>query len=279
MVNSITLPNNHIALSSQDDMDAILAPLKPFGVTTFSFMRKYPDNTQIYLSNCSGWVKDYYEQALFGQFINKSPEYDKPLYMLFPVESPLPVFQLAKERYNSSNGITFVKPHDSHTDYYFFSGGVTSTHLLNFYLNNIDVLETFILYFHDRAERLISKSKKHKIELPTFETIDAMMKSNSVIAESTLLKNAFRTMRIRKYSFSSPEYKDIKLSARQLDCIIAYNAGLTAKETAQRLNISFRTVEKYFDNIKDKLGCDTKKDIIRVLVSDGFPQQLLYTDC
>ena len=39
--------------------------------------------------------------------------------------------------------------------------------------------------------------------------------------------------------------------------------GKTAKETADALDISFRTVESYFENMKAKLHCETKRDLFQ----------------
>lgn len=52
-----------------------------------------------------------------------------------------------------------------------------------------------------------------------------------------------------------------KLSSRELDCLRYLLETKTAKETAFELGISFRTVEYYFENIKNKLGCSTKKEL------------------
>lgn len=51
------------------------------------------------------------------------------------------------------------------------------------------------------------------------------------------------------------------LSSRERECLKYLLRGKTAKETAQHLQISFRTIEYYFENIKNKLDCDRKKDL------------------
>lgn len=51
------------------------------------------------------------------------------------------------------------------------------------------------------------------------------------------------------------------LSERERDCIKYLLLGKTAKETACYMKLSFRTVEYYFENIKDKLGCFTKREL------------------
>jgi len=51
------------------------------------------------------------------------------------------------------------------------------------------------------------------------------------------------------------------LSEQEIECMRFLLQGKTAKETAILMNISFRTVEYYFENIKDKLTCFRKRDL------------------
>jgi DNA-binding CsgD family transcriptional regulator len=57
------------------------------------------------------------------------------------------------------------------------------------------------------------------------------------------------------------------LSKREIECIQCLIDGQSAKETGARLFLSQRTVETYLDNIKDKLNCRRKRDIIRMVYS------------
>lgn len=54
-----------------------------------------------------------------------------------------------------------------------------------------------------------------------------------------------------------------KLSSREKECLKWHVKGKTAKETAQMLKLSSRTVEFYFENIKDKLGCFSKHELLK----------------
>lgn len=56
--------------------------------------------------------------------------------------------------------------------------------------------------------------------------------------------------------------KSSSLSTRERDCLRYLLMGKTAKETALLMKISFRTVEYYFENIKDKLGCFSKRELV-----------------
>lgn len=52
------------------------------------------------------------------------------------------------------------------------------------------------------------------------------------------------------------------LTKREKDCLHLYLQGKTSKETAQLLRISHRTVEWHIENIKSKLNCNSKRDLL-----------------
>lgn len=61
---------------------------------------------------------------------------------------------------------------------------------------------------------------------------------------------------MEKYLDSAP-----LLTPRERECLHSLLEGKTAKETAVDLELSPRTVESYFDNIKKKLNCPSKRDL------------------
>lgn len=52
------------------------------------------------------------------------------------------------------------------------------------------------------------------------------------------------------------------LSNRERECLKLLIQGKTAKETALILSLSYRTIEAYFENIKNKLDCSSKRDLL-----------------
>jgi DNA-binding CsgD family transcriptional regulator len=52
------------------------------------------------------------------------------------------------------------------------------------------------------------------------------------------------------------------LTPREQDCLHYTLQGMTAKDIANELNISRRTVESYLENVKDKWHCQNKAELI-----------------
>lgn len=65
------------------------------------------------------------------------------------------------------------------------------------------------------------------------------------------------------------EFKGLHLTQREMQSILGMLHGETAKETAIRLEISRRTVEYYLKNVREKLGCHCREQVMaKILRSD-----------
>lgn len=62
------------------------------------------------------------------------------------------------------------------------------------------------------------------------------------------------------------------LSNRQMQILYYILLGKSSKEIGKVLNLSFRTVENYTQNIKKKLHCDSKSEIITKAIENNFLQ-------
>lgn len=71
------------------------------------------------------------------------------------------------------------------------------------------------------------------------------------------------------YYLNSP-YPEINLSKQQALCLFYVLRGKTNKVIAQILKLSPRTVEAYLDNIKHKMGCINKANLIEKSIELGF---------
>jgi DNA-binding CsgD family transcriptional regulator len=76
-----------------------------------------------------------------------------------------------------------------------------------------------------------------------------------------------------KRNFPFRVYIDnILLSEREVECIYWLTKYMTAKQIARQLNLSYRTVQFYIEKIRDKLNCDSWRDVvIKALKSKTFP--------
>lgn len=64
------------------------------------------------------------------------------------------------------------------------------------------------------------------------------------------------------------------LSQRELECLFLLLRGRTVKQTAEMLGLSKRTAESYIDNIKSKLGCLNKAELLVTAMIQGYQHHI-----
>ncbi|MEO8400851.1 MAG: helix-turn-helix transcriptional regulator [Gammaproteobacteria bacterium] len=273
-MNDRRLIENHFFLLSANDIENICKPLLKLGITCFTYIKNFNDGSQVYLSNSARWIDDYYNLALYktSLFEFKSSLYQSG-YFIWPTEADSAVFLHGRNYFNSSNGITLIKSNETDCEFYFFSGCVNSVWLGNFYLNNIDLLEKFILFFKESASNILRKADKNRIIIikdpimnQSSNTLNFINNHTTDNTRSDFLKD------INSYDDNNKLQRvKERLSNREQE--IAHNLlkGRTALETANRLFISRKTVERHVENIKIKLSCANKTELIKnLLVLETF---------
>jgi|688.fasta_scaffold347271_2 DNA-binding CsgD family transcriptional regulator len=78
----------------------------------------------------------------------------------------------------------------------------------------------------------------------------------------------------------SDSYQELKetrgLTAREIDCIYCLAKGMTAKQTADALYLSKRTVENYIVRIKEKLNCESRSELINKALKMKYIKNKLF---
>lgn len=101
------------------------------------------------------------------------------------------------------------------------------------------------------------------------------------ITSKSLLKTASNftkldSLNVKKNKFNQFEYEitdniqSNDLTPRETDCLFFVIRGKTAKEISRFLNISVKTVEHHIENIRQKLNCKNKNEIICKAFQNGF---------
>jgi len=238
------------------DMHAICHPvLKKSGMTFFDFGRMYDDGSCVLLSNRKD-VTSYL-------FTTQSPIFApipasllrKKFYYLIPENGPYQkIMHDVRSYYNIGYGIDLFECGSGYVDVCCFASTADNEQIVNYYLNNIDVLENFRSYFKYAADDIIKKAINQTIMLP--EHMRLNFDSRSYIE--------------KKYT---PEYQRFGLQAsalsltmRELQIARLLVRGKTAKEIAAVIDRSHRTVEHHIEKIKNKTGSTTRSELIQYII-------------
>lgn len=140
--------------------------------------------------------------------------------------------------------------------------------LPSFYTNNIPILNSFIDYF------LNSKLSSKDVMINIAELRDPNNFYRRGYGEGMLTTPKNHCLFLKKIGMSSELFGVAgNLTKREKDVLLDCLEGKTAAQCAEELGISPRTVQSYMENIKNRLGVLTRKELIesgKILKLAGF---------
>lgn len=175
-------------------------------------------------------------------------------YFLWEPNLPAQPVAMVRNEFNICNGLTFVERFPTH--YYMIAiGAPLDNHgVLDFYLNNIELIRNFI-----RGFRMEQQSLMQTLESQPLILAKPLQDEN---LESMLLDTRLSVRQRIPVTFKN--HKSY-ITLKEYECIKQIPLGLSAKEIAKRLKLSPRTVEQYFERVKIRVGCRSKRDLIQLL--------------
>lgn len=78
----------------------------------------------------------------------------------------------------------------------------------------------------------------------------------------------------KRFYLLNTNHGEVKLSKREVECILLLFKCITYEAIAASLRLSQRSVESYFVNIKNKLNLKQKHEIVEAVIKGGLLQQL-----
>jgi len=76
------------------------------------------------------------------------------------------------------------------------------------------------------------------------------------------VKQERKTPGYSKTYFLGDKYQNIYLTQREAECVLCLLTGCSMKKVGEKLGLSARTIEFYVNNIKAKLKCRTKAELL-----------------
>lgn len=119
------------------------------------------------------------------------------------------------------------------------------------FLNELPLLKRFCIEFERQAQSSIN-------QLEPVDLNKLIGKIDSKQKVQYYLSNKERAEILKLFNCHPP-----KLSKREKNCLCLYLQGETARSIAELLQLSQRTVESYLNNIKCKLNCFSKTELIK----------------
>lgn len=252
--------------SATEQITIICEPLfKNSPITTCHYSRLFPEGRYLGLNTNSAWgehiIKYGYQwRTSFFQPELKNLSTSKFRRLLWPSSTQDALIQDAAFL-RIGSGITFARVKDNYIESYNFAAEGNNSLVQLFYINNLSILEDFIVYFQSRISYILSNAHSYPFAIsPT--------KINfKDYADYSLQENLTNFQHQMQPYLGSCLHPLLFFSAQELRCVFYLSQGKTAKEVARLMKLSPRTIEHYIDNIRRKTGYRRKVEIIKFFES------------
>jgi DNA-binding CsgD family transcriptional regulator len=162
-----------------------------------------------------------------------------------------------KEVFNLDYSVLLIEKKSDSVEFFGFSANQGKSRLEEVVLNCPSFLKTFATHFKKELSPIILQMQKEAGSLidlkgKDFFTKDPIHPSPKIDA---LLKECGNAPLVSAAA---------TLSSQEKKCLQGICHGKSAKEIAQDLLLSHRTVESYIENVKNKLSCTTKQELFMI---------------
>lgn len=240
---------NKYTIKESNFIKKVCEPLHSLGISYLWYYFIEADGTFGSLSNDCEYVEYYVDSNMHLNV----PYYSHPSYFRTGCLLTYPAFtndeqERIKNSYSMDNILLFLKSQETRVEGFGFYNRNFNSQDLHTYLPSLPLFEKFICYFKREISHLIKKQKDFNI---IEERGENFYKIDSSIP---LVKNS-----LKEQSFLKMIYN---LSPQEIRCLELFKQGYTAQASGSILNISNRTVEAHINNIKKKLKCHSKLELL-----------------
>lgn len=255
---------NYITRHS-DQISKTTQPLKDhFGIGYFTYHRIDNDGKYTVLVDRPDWAEYYVSEQIFlnDPYLRHPSVYQSGLTLVNnqgDEEYREMILKAGSKVLDMDIGTVLIQKNRHSVEFFGFSANKKTSALENIYLNRPQLLASFATYFKQQLGNVLTKMEESASSL-----ID--LKGEDFICNKPVCPDISPNSVL---SF----YKDIgvkdalekaeKLSPQERKCLKLLIEGQSAKETAIALGLSRRTIESYLENIKNKLSCWSKQDILQ----------------
>lgn len=249
------------AIKQSQSINEISIPLKIFNITFFNHIRIFNDKSRLSLSNRGDWLEHFNKQQYIkNAYFSKNPILLTQEYYLWDVMiNPDNVMSVAKNDFNIAHGFTIVDKNKEYIDLFLFATTYDNHEINNFYINQLDVLKHFISYYKDKSRIII---KNCQPDQPT----NVVSKNNQIPCEKDKINEFYLATALKKHYLNNDNSSFI-LSSREYECLSILVKGYSLKEASVMMDINQRTIYSYLENIKNKLNCSTKSEVLEIFRS------------
>lgn len=233
-----------------------------FGIDTFWHYTLSADGYFSFIGNQGPIAEFFSDHKLYvGHPFYRHPKFFNNGVYFESLQDSAPIEQqvLVQESYGLSQIFTILQKEGNDLVNGFGFGTLNPNQNLAFtYLNQQELLKSFVSYFCEEMQDLIKKTKDNKVCIAP-QCGQSFYQSSPLDRTLSPSKAGQFLQKINKNPLPIELYQSF--SSREMECLAWLLKGQTARQIGEHLHLSARTVEGYLENIKNKLGCTSKTEI------------------
>lgn len=250
-------------IKHSDRIRKTTAPMRDhFGLKYFSYHRIEDSGKYTVLVDRPDWAECYVREQLYlnDPYLRHPSVYQSGLCLIESngsEEYKEQILKVGKETLAVDVGIILIQKGKGFVEFFAFSGNKIDSCLDKLYLNHPHILKTFSAHFRKEMGTVLAKMQDENCNLINLKG-DQFSCDEPIHLElpSEKILEYYRDLGL------SGQFE--KLSPREKQCMKLLAEDKSAKETAALLGLQTRSVEFYFENIKNKLSCSSKVELHQI---------------
>ncbi|MBS0350133.1 MAG: hypothetical protein JSR33_02915 [Proteobacteria bacterium] len=258
---------NHPALIHSQDMETICRPLTTLGITYFAHVNVTKQGHFSGISNNAKFAEHYLKNKYYNADIHLAKKHNLGCYILWDSLERIGLSEkmhTEAAQFGVRHTFTIIEKKHLHSNFYHFATHLKNNAINQIYIENIDLLQRFILYFNKVITSSSTLNKAYDIIFKLDHssqgyTIKEDHKFSKYQDKRLAFINDIQELERNDLFNSSPI---ASLSPQQHSCLKLLSEGYSAKKIAAILHLSSRTVENYLSNLRVILKCRSSKELI-----------------
>lgn len=236
-----------------------------FGIGYFTYHRIDDSGKYTVLVDRPDWAEHYVSSQIYlnDPYLRHPSVYQSGIALIESNgsnEYKANLIKSGKQVLNVDLGVILIQKSKSYVEFFGFAGNRGTSSLEKVYLNHSHILTSFAQHFKSEVHPILNKMEDEAGSLLELKGADFHCKQ--VIGPDVSV-DTFRAF-YEDLGMAGLVKRAEKLSLRERQCLRYLLDGKSAKETASDLKLSHRTVEFYFENIKNKLNCWSKQEVFKI---------------
>ena len=264
---------DYLAQFDQERINSICKPLEEhFGLTSFVYRKIYNDGTEITLTNQPAWSAHAYKTNLLvnESAFDKHPDhYESGVVLWSQLKGHTAILDEAR-KFGIDHGVTIIYKQTDGVELSFFGTKPDRPEVIKNYINNIDLLNRFVLYFKEEASEMLKIANKNRIVIPDkFDKVIAHSDDLKIVKQKVPRADFLKATELQQFHFQG-KCEGLNLSTTEIRIIEQLVKGLTSEEIGKAIFRSTRTVEDSVSKLREKFNVKTKSQLIQKLKKSDF---------